>query len=193
MKVPTSDAPAPTEVRPARVRTPPAEVVADPVAMPDVSEAVRLPPVKKSIAQKRERARRRAETQGIASAAVPGKTIDLRQKVMGGFRGSIDPVRTTMLYRVGVLFAALFVVLLPVLYVALVALAGYGVYWHATQNSAIASMGTGRARIMAVMLYLAPIVAGSIAVIFMLKPLLARASRRGREVSLNRAHAAAAV
>ncbi|MFY9253950.1 MAG: M48 family metalloprotease [Fuerstiella sp.] len=109
-----------------------------------------------------------------------------REKVLNGFSGSIKPVRRTLLYRIGVVLAACFVVILPVLYVALIALAGWGVYWHATENIAIASMGSGRGRVVAVMAYAAPIIAGGISVLFMLKPLLARQVEHGGRISLNR-------
>lgn len=121
----------------------------------------------------------------VKAASKPGKNV--REQVNKSFSGSIEPVRKTMLYRVGVLMAACFVVVLPVLYVALIAFAGWGVYWHATENVEIASMGRGRARILAVMAYAAPIIAGSISVLFMIKPLLARSVHYGGQISLNRA------
>ncbi|MEZ6063113.1 MAG: M48 family metalloprotease [Planctomycetaceae bacterium] len=111
----------------------------------------------------------------------------LEEQVLGAFTGKIKPVRRTMLYRIGVIGVAIFVVVLPVLYVALIGLAGWGVFWHATENTHIASMGYGRGRILAVMAYVAPIIAGSITVLFMLKPLLARSVRDERRTSLNRA------
>ena len=113
------------------------------------------------------------------------KRKDLRERVMKGFSGPIDRVRTTALYRIGIILTAGFVVLLPILYVALIGLAGYGVYWHATENIGIASSGRGRLRIVAILIYLGPIIAGGISVLFMLKPLFARTVRYGGHVSLN--------
>lgn len=142
-----------------------------------------LPPVKKSIRRKRE---------SVARAMAPKRKLagkrakDVREQVLSSFGGAIEPVRTSVFYRCGVLLAALFVILLPLLYLGVVVLAGYGVYWHATENVGITSMGYGRGRILAVMLYLAPLIAGSVTVLFMLKPLLARPSRDQWEVSLNR-------
>ena len=106
---------------------------------------------------------------------------------MSGFTGPIVPVKRTVAYRIGVLLVAGAVVLLPVLYVALIGVAGWGVYWHATENTEVATWGYGRGRILAVLVYLAPILAGSIAVLFMLKPLLARTVMEHGHVSLNRA------
>lgn len=118
----------------------------------------------------------------------PRRKKNVREKVLAGFQGSIAPVRRTILYRLAVVTVALVVLVLPVLYVALIGLLGWGVYWHATENTAIAEFGgRTRARVFAVLLYLAPIFAGSIAVLFMLKPLFVRMPRRFRQISLNRA------
>jgi Zn-dependent protease with chaperone function len=111
----------------------------------------------------------------------------VRDQIAAGFDGTIEPVRKTMLYRVGVGLAACFVVLLPILYFVLIGAAGWGVYWHATENVGIASTGRGRARILSVMVYMAPIIAGAISVLFMLKPFLARSVQTGGRVSLHRA------
>jgi len=143
--------------------------------------------------------RRRGTTEGKAKSTAADYWDDpkdkksgkrkqsIRDQVNASFSGTIEPVRKTFLYRIGVVLAASFVVILPVLYVALIVCAGWAVYWHATENIALASMGRGRARILAVMAYGAPIFAGSISVLFMLKPLLARSVQHGGQVSLTRA------
>lgn len=133
---------------------------------------------------KRKRRIATARTKVKAIKRVPKK--DLREQIIGGFEGPIDRVRKTWLYRFGILFVACFVLILPVLYLALIAAAGWGVYWHATENTAIMTMGRGRARIFAVLMYLGPLVAGAIGVLFMLKPLFARTVRSGGIASLNR-------
>lgn len=132
--------------------------------------------------RKRRATPHKEKTKSIAR--VPAK--DLREQVMAGFSGPIEKVRKTWLYRIGVFLVAGFVLILPVLYLALIALAGWGVYWHATENVGIASMGRGRARLFAVMMYGGPIVAGGIGVLFMLKPLFARSVQQGGIASLNR-------
>lgn len=129
--------------------------------------------------------RRNSATRPKAKAvAVPKKNV--RARVNKSFNGTIEPVRKTILYRVGVLLAACFVVILPVLYVVLIVCAGWAVYWHATENAGIMSMGRGRGRIVAVMAYGAPIIAGAISVLFMIKPLLARSVQHGGQISLTR-------
>ena len=67
-------------------------------------------------------------------------------------------------------------VLLPLIYIGLIAAAGYLVYLHATVNTGILSGRgnmTGR-----VLFYLAPIVVGGLLVLFMIKPLFARAAKQ---------------
>lgn len=136
-------------------------------------------------AQPRRKRRRSPTTSKVKSIdQVQGK--DVPEKIMDGFSGPIDPVRKTLFYRFGVLLVAGFVLILPVLYLALIGVAGWGVYWHATENLGIASYGRGRARIFAILLYAGPIFAGSIGVLFMLKPLFARSVQQGGTASLNR-------
>lgn len=112
---------------------------------------------------------------------------NLTEKVLNSIQGEIPRVRTSIVYQVAIILVAAAVLVLPVLYVSLIACAGWGVYWHATENTAIASMGSGRGRIVAVILYIAPIFAGVVLVLFMLKPLFASHDKTRRQVSLSRA------
>jgi len=111
----------------------------------------------------------------------------LSETVLAAIQRPISPVRTSFLYQIAIILVAVAVVILPVLYVVLIVMTGYGVYWHTTENTSIATMGRGRGRAIAVMIYLAPIVAGVILILFMLKPLFAPARGSGRRVSITRA------
>jgi Zn-dependent protease with chaperone function len=146
-----------------------------PVKRPTSHDAVRTPP------QPDSSLRQESVEPGSESPAA-----DTHRVIMKQFQGTITPVRRTMFYRLAVICVAGFVLVLPLVYIALIALLGYGVYWHAITNTHIASIGTGRSRLVAVLVYLAPILAGSVAVLFMLKPLFARTPQRFRQVSLNR-------
>ncbi len=86
----------------------------------------------------------------------------------------------------GILIAAAVMIILPAVYVALIAAAGWGVYYHAANHAGIIEMGTGRARLVALGLYVGPMVAGGIMVLFMLKPLFARPVNTRRTRSLTR-------
>ena len=118
------------------------------------------------------------ETAGIA------KTVKTSAEAIDAFEGKIKRVWTSPFYFAGMIVVATAMVLLPVIYIGLIGLAGYGVYYHAVENTHIMSYGTGRARIGAFLLYVAPIVIGVILVLFMVKPLFARAARRERRLSL---------
>ena len=119
------------------------------------SERIRakLPPRIKSV-------QKRTKTLTMPSE-VQYSSAKLSRAVMSGFQGSIEPGRRGWMYRLGVGASALFVIVLPLLYCALICLAAWGVYWRAANNVSIASMGVGRGRVLAVMLYVAPIVAGA--------------------------------
>jgi Zn-dependent protease with chaperone function len=78
----------------------------------------------------------------------------------------------TFLYQLGLGLVALAMLLLPLIYLALIGLVGYGVYYHATENAGIITAAeTGlRWRLIA---YATPILAGVTALLFMVKPLFA--------------------
>jgi hypothetical protein len=57
----------------------------------------------------------------------------------------IEPVPVGPLYRIGLILVAVVMILLPLVYIALIALAAYFVYWHATNNTFILE-GGGRER-----------------------------------------------
>lgn len=105
---------------------------------------------------------------------------------LAAWRGKIEPVHTSIGYRLAVLAVMLVVVALPVLYVALIAAVGWGVYWHAVNDVFWLQYGRGRGKVLMLVGYLAPIVAGAILVLFMFKPLFSRPVRQGRNRALSR-------
>src|SRR5215831_7870186 len=103
---------------------------------------------------------------GPAAAPAPLFTI----------RGSIAPTQLTISYRAGLVVVAAAMLLLPVVYIALIALIGAGVWWHLTADTSILqSSGGAQGRLL---LYLAPAIAGIVVLFFMVKPLLARSTAR---------------
>lgn len=107
---------------------------------------------------------------------------------MAGFTGPIRKPRTSITYQLGAVIVALLMVLLPVVYLGVIALAMYGVYYHAVNHTGILTTDDvrGRAKIFAFLLYVAPIVVGAVLTLFMIKPLFARSERGGRTRSLRR-------
>jgi len=102
------------------------------------------------------------------------------------FTGRIKRVWLSPLYLVGLVLVAGAMVLLPVAYVGIVALVGYGLFYYATHCAAW--IGAGHVSRGGLFLLLGPLVAGGILFFFMVKPLFAPRSRRDRRISLVRAN-----
>lgn len=94
----------------------------------------------------------------------------------------LEPVEVSLWYKLGLAVVAFFMVLLPLIYVALVLLAGYGVYYHAVYHVAVFQSG-GSAK-GALVLYVIPLIVGVILVFFLIKPLFARQAKPPRLVVL---------
>ena len=107
-----------------------------------------------------------------------------RHKFLRALGGRIDPVRVGVGYQLGLLATAVVMLLLPLVYLALVAAVSYAVYYHVVYNVAIFG-GTGNAK-GKVIAYLAPLVVGIILVLFMIKPLFAKRGRGNAPTSLRR-------
>lgn len=96
----------------------------------------------------------------------------------------MKPVALSSTYRLGLAAATVAMVLLPVLYVAIVAGAAFGVYTWATEGLAL--VGYVRPLKLAIVLYGAPLVVGAILVVFMIKPLFAPRAERQAPRTLRR-------
>lgn len=101
--------------------------------------------------------------------------------ILESFDGSIQPVKRPMTYHVAEFLVTVVMILLPLIYVGLIAVVGWGVYYHAANHTGILEQGQGKGRIMAVIVYLAPIVIGGIMIAFMFKPLFSRAKQSERD------------
>ncbi len=111
-----------------------------------------------------------------------------QRQIIEGLSTPIKPVPTSLAYRVTLLLVSVVMVLLPVVYVALIAAAAFVVYWHATNHLGILMVGGygWRAGIVKLFLYASPIAVGGILVLFMIKPLFARPVYIERRRSLTR-------
>jgi len=98
------------------------------------------------------------------------------REILSSLPQSIEPVHLPAGYRLGIALVAVVMVLLPLVYVALIGLVGYGTYRHAVENTGL--LNPGRSGTMRAAMYFGPIVAGVVAVFFMVKPLLARPAQR---------------
>lgn len=93
------------------------------------------------------------------------------EAILGSFLGRVAPVAVPPGYRAGLTLVAVLMVLLPLVYVALIAAAGWGVYWHATENLSL--LTRVRPAKVAALAYGGPLFAGVVMVFFMVKPLFA--------------------
>jgi Zn-dependent protease with chaperone function len=96
------------------------------------------------------------------------------RRIREAFAGPIPPVKIGIGYRIGIVFVAIGMALLPVIYVCLIGGVAYLTYYHATENLAyIQALHSSRAT---VVLYIAPILGGITIVLFMIKPIFIRQS-----------------
>ena len=107
----------------------------------------------------------------------------LRQAIYG-WTARVPKTRVSILYQFGLLLVAGTMLLLPVLYVGLIALAGFGLWYWCTQFTFLLG-GHGRVAIFRVGAYLAPLMAGVILVFFMVKPLFARRPKAAQPLALH--------
>src|SRR6476469_8493717 len=110
------------------------------------------------------------------------------QRVM--VEGTIAPVKVSFGYKIGLCLVALTMVLLPILYFCLVALFGYAIYYHATENLSIFSWRlSGGAAFLKLLLYFGPIIIGLILLLFLFKPLFAKRAEEDTPYSLEHSEA----
>jgi hypothetical protein len=87
-------------------------------------------------------------------------------------------------YLLGLIVMAAVICLVPIIYCAVIALIGWGVWAHLTNDAGIFSHVRGRAALGALAIYLAPALAGILLIIFLLKPIFAPRSERTGSVEL---------
>src|SRR5439155_17762140 len=95
----------------------------------------------------------------------PG-SAQLGRRILSAFEGHITPFKVPLYYRLGLLVVAIIMVLLPLVYVGLIGLLGYALYYHAVYDIEIFRHTSGKAALFG---YLAPLVAGGILILFMIK------------------------
>lgn len=129
----------------------------------------------------------------IAKDVSEGSTVDsvLKHPYLAALSEKPPAQTTSPLYLLALFAVALLMVLLPLVYLALIAAVGYATYWHATENVTIFESSRGartnaRAGFGVLLVYLTPIVVGGVLVVFMIKPLFAPRRMRHAPMSLNR-------
>ncbi len=125
---------------------------------------------------------------GVADAAAPTRRKLTSKQILASFQGTIEPVRATFLYRLWIAIVAGVMVLLPLVYVAMIALFAILLVYHAVNNVTIFETfgkNGGGAKRAALLLYLVPLLAGATVLAFMLKPLFARRQRGPKQRMLD--------
>src|SRR5262245_36546766 len=119
------------------------------------------------------------EAPAAIHAAAPKPAGPLNPKdILEAFQGEIEPVRRTLLYRLGVLVLAGVLLLLPLAYLALIAGVGWLLVYHVTNNLPnVARTFSVWALLFG---YVGPIIVLAILLFFMVKPLFAPRRRTGR-------------
>jgi Zn-dependent protease with chaperone function len=106
---------------------------------------------------------------------LPKPDLDLSKALTGPW----TPVRHTLGYRISVSLVAAAMVCLPIIYFAIIALAGYLVFLHLTHNTDWFSVRAGgRGMLFIAIAYLGPAIIGIVVILFMLKPMFAPPARR---------------
>ena len=108
-------------------------------------------------------------------------------EILAALDGEYPRVRHTPAYSLALVVVAGVMVLLPLIYVAIIALVGYGAYWHAVHDRGMLQVDArGKGYLLVLIAYAAPIVIGVIVIGFMLKPLIPRRREQMQEFELDR-------
>src|SRR5262249_34332434 len=97
------------------------------------------------------------------------------QEILGQLVGQIEPVRSPWGYKASILLVAVVMILLPMAYVGLIVGVCYLLYLHAVHDAGMLSVKhtSGSSEVYLFLLYMAPLLAGSGLILFMIKPLFA--------------------
>ncbi|MCP3918359.1 MAG: M48 family metalloprotease [bacterium] len=111
------------------------------------------------------------------------KRSDVRKEALIALKRPVERRETPAMYRVSLMLVSVLMVALPLVYVAIVAGAGWGVYWYATHGAELfADVESSRAYVLG---RFGPLVIGGVLFFFLLKPLLARPAKRAEPYSLD--------
>ena len=108
-------------------------------------------------------------------------------EILGAFAGPVRRTRTSLVYQLGLILVTLTMIVLPIIYLALVAAAAWGVYLYATHFTFLlhSMSGGGRVYLVKLVAYIGPLFIGAVLVFFMVKPLFARRGTRSQPLALN--------
>ncbi|MCE5229144.1 M48 family metallopeptidase [bacterium] len=98
--------------------------------------------------------------------------------ILKTLEGKVRGARISIFYQFGLLLVAIAMIILPLVYLAMIGAAGYGLYEYAINGVAIfKEVHRPRQAEAALFVYLVPLLAGAVLILFMIKPLLAPMKR----------------
>lgn len=113
----------------------------------------------------------------------PGFDPEVRQRILGGFRGTVPPLKPSFGYRLALAGAAVIMLLMPVVYAALVGGAIWGLWLYLTRvDFSSASAEIGLALLPA---WILPPALGIVVVICLIKPLFVKFAKREEGLRLD--------
>ena len=125
----------------------------------------------------------RQDTAGVDRRVSDTDAALVGESVLAAIRGPIEPVSSTWTYQFALLAVSIVMVLLPILYCGLIVLLGWATVIY-TQTAHQFMLSGSSKNIWVWLLVAAPSVGGTIAIFFMIKPILARPGKRPTSRSL---------
>jgi Zn-dependent protease with chaperone function len=107
--------------------------------------------------------------------------------LLAAFAGPVARTPVTFFYRFGLILVSVLMVILPLVYLAMIVAAGYGVYYYATRFTFLLTSheGGGRLYLVKLLAYFTPLFVGVVLVFFMVKPLFARRAPGAQPLAMN--------
>lgn len=103
--------------------------------------------------------------------------------IESAFQGEFEDVPLKRKYLLGIAATTVAMLLLPLIYLAIIALLGYGILWHLNSNlPTFNTLGDG---VITTTLYIAPVIVGSLLALFLVKPIFAAPERISRPIALD--------
>lgn len=102
---------------------------------------------------------------------IPAKKIST-EEILAHFNGELKKTGVAHSYKIGLIMTGIAMIMIPVLYFLLICATGYAVFYHAVSNPVIFQSGMSKKA--ALLLYVAPLIIGSILILFMVKPFFIR-------------------
>lgn len=108
------------------------------------------------------------------------------EQLLAGLQGRLPPPSLPLAYSLGMLLVSAAMIVLPLLYLGLVAASAWAVVWWAGHGFELLLRGSVASLKIRLFAYAAPLVAGGAVPIFLIKPLFARATAPAADLYLER-------